>query len=117
MHSLPERDWKKLRSLHPELLAEACERILAEVRELIDDKSEDNHARYLALFKLMRKRDREIADMFNDLKRSNAIYMLTALRHHGLLTDGLLERFSEETRASVEAMCSPKRRKTSRSSP
>ena len=110
MRTVPERDWKKLRSLHPELLAETCERIFVQVRELIDDVDKGSHARYLALFGLMRKSDREIAELFDGLKRSNAIYMLAAMRRHGLLTDELLERFSEETRTSVETLLSAKQR-------
>jgi len=30
--------------------------------------------------------------------------MLLALRHYGLLTDDLLEQFSEETRQKIEAL-------------
>jgi len=104
MRTIPERDWKKLRSLHPTLLEEACERIFAQVRELIDNEEQSSHVRYRDLFKLMRARDREIAKMFDDLKRSNAILMLLALRHYGLLTDDLLEQFSEETRQKIEAL-------------
>ncbi len=111
MSTFPERDWKKLRSLHPDLLDEACRRILAEVHERIDSTTADNHARYLALFDLLRKRDREIAEMFNDPKRGNAVRRLAAMRIHGLLSDELLERFSEETRTSVETLVSVKKRR------
>jgi hypothetical protein len=117
MRTIPERDWKKLRLLHPELLEEACERIFAEVRELIDNEEEGSHSRYRALFRLMRERDREIADMFNDLKRSNAIYLLAAMRHHGLLTDALIEQFSEETKTSVKTLLSVNERWADSTSP
>ena len=41
--------------------------------------------------------DKEIAVMFNDLKRSNAIFKLTAWKRNGLLSNKELQDFSETT--------------------
>jgi hypothetical protein len=58
--------------------------------------------KYLAAYKLMHKRDKEIADAFNDFRRSTAIFQIAIIRKLGVITDEELERFSESTRASLQ---------------
>ena len=38
MKSIPERDWKKLRAMKDDVLAEACDRILSKIDRLIKKK-------------------------------------------------------------------------------
>jgi hypothetical protein len=78
-------------------------RALAEVNELIA-KDGSNHERYLATFRMLRERDKELADAFNDMRRSTAILLLARIEHHKLLTDEEFARFSPETRASVQTL-------------
>jgi hypothetical protein len=47
--------------------------------------------------------------MFDDLRRSNAILKLASWRSKGLLSDEELNRFSEETRLSIERIASYER--------
>jgi len=54
------------------------------------------------MFKLMRRRDEDVAIAFNDMRRSMAILKLTAIRRMGLLTDAEFQRFSLKTRETVE---------------
>ncbi len=102
MNRISERDWKRLRKMKPEVLEEVCTQVFIVVRELIDGKSGSNHKKYLELFRLMRKHDCEISEMFDDLKRSNAMQKVAAWRKYGFLTDEALSEFSEETRSTVE---------------
>lgn len=102
MRSIPERDWKTFRSLKDELLSEACERILQKADVLLADRKGHEHERYLALWELLREEDDDIALMFDDPRRSNAIMKLLALRSRGLLTDERFSRFSEATRERID---------------
>ena len=92
-----ERDWKKLRSTKDEKLNIACAKIFKKVEKLLKNDRKTRHERYLALWKIMRREDREIGRMFDDLKRSNATSKLIAWRQNGLLSDEELAQFSEQT--------------------
>jgi hypothetical protein len=99
----PESDWKLLRKLHPIALDRFCERVLSELTEVIaDEKKKSNHQRFLAAFKLINERNDEIADAFDDMRRSTAIQRLTAIQLLNLLSAEELAGFSDETRQTVE---------------
>ncbi|MBD3291156.1 hypothetical protein GF337_20280, partial [candidate division KSB1 bacterium] len=72
MRTIPEKDWKTLRAMQDDLLQTACGRILDKIATMIQESPDDNHKTYLNLWKTMRLEDGKIADMFNDVKRSNA---------------------------------------------
>jgi hypothetical protein len=99
---ISESDWKLFRQLQPIALERFCERVLSEVSRLTSDTRKSSHERYLALFKLIKRRDRELADAFDDLRRSTALLQLARIQSHGLLTDEELARFSPETRDVVQ---------------
>lgn len=102
MHDFPEADWRVLRELSPVALDRFCGRVLGELKSLVDDGARGtNHQRYLALFKLLHERDDELANAFNDMRRSRAIHRLVGIRQLGLLTDAEFARLSESTRQSV----------------
>jgi hypothetical protein len=101
-----ESDWKILRGLKQVALERFCERTLGEIAAVAIATSRGAHERYLEVFKLIDRRDEEIAVAFNDLRRSNAILKLAAMRSRGLVTDEEFGRFSEETRDVVEWMLS-----------
>ena len=94
----PEADWKVLRSVKDAALNRLCERILDEGRRVMDDRSLSAHQRYLKLFKLIQRRDDDIAKSFNDMRRSRAVYRIAWIRYLKLLTDEEWERFSPRTR-------------------
>src|SRR5436309_3200579 len=100
--TISEADWKILRQLHPLALERFSQRTLDEVARLTAATSETAHARYLAVYKLLQRRDRELADAFNDLRRSTAFSRLAHILAHGLFTDEEIARFSPEARAVVE---------------
>lgn len=98
-----ESDWKLFRQLQPLALDRFCERVLAEVARLTADTKMRNHDRYLAVFKLLQRRDEELAETFNDPRRSTALVQLARIQFEELLTEEEFSRFSPETRASVQA--------------
>ena len=104
MNSVPERDWKKLRAMQDKLLNVACKRILNKVSAIIETNKDNHHASYLELWKLLKKEDDEIAIMFDDVRRSNAIYKLTAWYRNNLLADDDLALFSEETQDIIHRL-------------
>jgi hypothetical protein len=58
--------------LEPVALDRFCERVLSEISQISSDSNKTRHQRYVAIFKLLERRDRELADAFNDLRRSTA---------------------------------------------
>jgi hypothetical protein len=104
MRHILEGDWKKVRAMKDELLGVCCDRILNKAGAIIADRSNGSHAAYIALWRLIEKEDDTVVRMFDDLKRSTAIFKLVAWKRHGLISDAELEKFSPETQESVRAM-------------
>jgi hypothetical protein len=98
---IKESDWKLLRQLEPLALDRFCQRVLAEVKQVTSRSTESHHQRFLDVFRLIINRNKELAAAFDDLRRSNAILKLAAIKSHDLLTDEEFSRFSMETREAV----------------
>ena len=101
MHQIPERDWKHLRTLKESVLAEACERIFEDIEDILQTRQGNEHESYLKLWKLLRHGDEDIATMFDDLRRSNALMKLASWTANNLLSDDDLQGFTEETRQRI----------------
>jgi hypothetical protein len=95
---ISEPDWRLLRELKPVALDRFCRRVLEEIAQISSDAGRSSHERYLAVYQLVERRDRELAETFNDLCRASALVRLAAMRLRGLLTEEELARFSPETR-------------------
>lgn len=105
--SFPERDWRHLSHLKPLALDRLCQRILDEVQDLIAGAPEEgSHRTYLALWRHLRKRDRLVADGFDDWSRSNGLLHLAVWRRHHLITDEEFAAFTPETRKEVDSLLS-----------
>jgi hypothetical protein len=104
MRAIPETDWKQLRALKTRALNDACARILDAVAQLVQNRDGREHEAYLALWELIRTQDAWIASMFDDFKRSTAVYKLAAWQRHGLVSERDLAWFTEETQATVKAL-------------
>jgi hypothetical protein len=98
---IPESDWKHLSHIRPKALERLCEMILAEVRDISADSSRTCHERYLALYKHIGERDKDIALAFNNPRRSWAIVHISAMRRFGIVTDEEFAGFTEVTQRSV----------------
>jgi hypothetical protein len=104
MREIKEADWKILRQLHPIVLDRFCQAVLADSLRLHHAPNQTAHERYLALHRHFRERDQELARLFDDMRRSTAILMITALRNSGWMTEEEFARFSEEARQMVDLL-------------
>jgi hypothetical protein len=77
---IPEADWKTFRELRTVALERFCERVLAELVKLATDSPGSNHERYLAVYQLIKKRDKELAGAFDDFRRSTAVRQIAISR-------------------------------------
>jgi hypothetical protein len=102
LRQIKESDWKLLRQLAPVALERFCQDVLEKLERIAANDSKTYHQRYLAIYDLVRRRDRELAKAFNDLRRSTAFFQLANIYSQHLLGDEEFSRFSSETRSIVE---------------
>lgn len=95
---MSEPDWRTFKEVRAAALDRFCRRVLDESRAVCDDGSASAHERYRELYDLIHKRDKELADAFDDVRRSTAIMQLMLMRRHNLLTPEELARFGNDTR-------------------
>ncbi len=100
--SIPESDWKKFRRLREVALERFCDRTLQEIAKLAADASSGLHQRYLKIYTLMQRRDREMGRAFDDPRRSWALQQLSVMYALGLLEVGELDAFTDKTREVVK---------------
>jgi hypothetical protein len=72
MRTIPESDWKKLRSLKTRALNHACAQILDAVVQVLERRNDREHEAYLEFGELIEKQDNLIASEFADFQRSRA---------------------------------------------
>jgi len=102
----PESDWRRFKEVHTRLLDRYCSRILEEVAGATRDAGGSAHDRYLKVYKLIEEHDKQMANAFDDFRRSTAVMQLGIMRRMKLLTDEELSLFSEQTRTRVEGIAS-----------
>lgn len=100
--AISESDWKVFRRLREVALERFCQRVLDEIGRVAADENKTSHERYLAVCKLIERRDGELADAFDDPRRSAALQQLACIQSHELLTEEEMSRFSPETREAVQ---------------
>jgi len=98
---MSESDWRLFRQLRELALERFCERVLAEIGKVTFDSGPSHHERYLAVFKLIRERDQDLAAAFDNPRRSTALQQLALIRSFALVTDEEFGRFRPETRETV----------------
>jgi hypothetical protein len=79
-----------------------CGRVLDEIARINSESTKSKHERYAAIYRLVRERDKEIATIFDHLRRSTAFRQVCSFRSHDLLTEQELAQFSPELVKSVE---------------
>ena len=102
---IPEKDWEKLRSFKDQALNIACERIFHKINKVIESRGAESHKSYSKLWKVMEEEDKEVSLLFDDLKRSTAIYKLAIWKRNGILSDDDFEELTEETQKHIESIC------------
>lgn len=104
MREIKEPDWKVLRRVHPLALERFSEGVLAEIDRVLSSGARSHHSRYLEIFKIIRQRDREMARLFDNLRRSHALTVLAEIRSQGLLTEEEFSSLSPETRSAIQML-------------
>ena len=100
---LKESDWKALRdSIRSRRTVLPA--TLDEIEQVASAADRSCHERYLDVLRLVERRSREMADAFNDMRRSRALERLTSIQSHELLTEEELGRFSPEMREALRLM-------------
>jgi len=97
-----ESDWKKFTKLKKIALERFCESVLDESRVLCDRENLTAHERYLDLYKIIQKRDKQLGRVFDGHSRSRADQQLRDMYNKSLVTDDELSKFSEETQKFVK---------------
>lgn len=98
---IKEPDWKLLSQLRTAALERFCQRILSEIENINANNAISAHQRYLEIYQVIERRDKEVAQTFNDHRRSTAFFELAAIQSLGLLTPEEYLRFCQETRDTV----------------
>jgi hypothetical protein len=107
--TLSEPEWKVFRELRAIALERFCQRVLTQIDRITSEAGKSYHERYLAVYKLIERRDSELADAFNNPRRSDALRQLASIQSHELLTDEEMSRFSPETREIVSFLAGTRR--------
>jgi hypothetical protein len=102
MRDIKESDWKAFKRLRELALERFCERILGEIAGINSDGAKSNHERYLAIYRLVRERNKEIDPIFDHLRRSTAVQQICSFRSHDLMTEEDLRLFSPELVGAVD---------------
>jgi len=77
-------------------------RFFATANTICADTSLSAHARYQRLFRWLQQREREIAAVFDDPRRSTAVLSFRQMRHLGLIMEADLAELSVGFRAQTE---------------
>jgi hypothetical protein len=100
---LKEPDWRLFRQLQRLALERFSQGILDQIAVASTVDSKSYHQRYLDIFNLIQQRNEEMAEAFDNPRRSTAIIQLAVIVSHGWLTQEEFLRFGEETRNAVES--------------
>lgn len=102
MEHIRESDWKLLRRLQPVAIDRFCRRVLSDIQGACSDTAATAHERYAQVFGLIEDQNKTMAEIFDDIRRSNAVLRVTLMRTSGLITDEEFAEFSEELRNAVQ---------------
>jgi len=100
--TVPEKDWKYLRSVQAVLLTSLGKRINSKAIAILQSTELSEIEKYRALFRHIQDSDKIVAECFDDWRRSNIWFKLIALYHHNLLTEDHLRDLTNETKDLLE---------------
>ena len=98
---MKESEWKKFKRLKDICLERYCKSVLEESMTICQHEKKPNHDRYIELYQLMRKRDKELGKAFDGLSRNLAHIQLLTMYRMELVTDEELDEFEPETKDHI----------------
>jgi hypothetical protein len=75
-----------------------------EIERINSDSAKGFHQKYLDIWEVLRRRDKELAQAFDNPRRSTAFIQLASMKGLGLLTEDEFLRFSQETQDAVNLL-------------
>lgn len=111
MSSILESDWKIFRELQRVALERFCQRT-CERAATIGCGSGTAHERYLELYRFVNAADKELADAFDDLRRSTARFQILIIHSMNLWTEEEIQRFSPELQEHLAEISAARRKRT-----
>ena len=106
---IDESDWKQFQKLHSVALERYCQRVLDELGAISSDISKSAHERYLEIHRLNTSRHKELAQTFDDLRRSTAFLHIFAIQSLGLLAEQEFKLFTQETQDRINVLLEDRR--------
>ena len=103
----PESDWRAFRKLREIALERFCERVVTNLNRIAADADLAYHSRYRSIYELIEERDRELADAFDNPRRSTALFQLALMVSLDLVADEELRMFTAGTRSVVQSLVKP----------
>lgn len=104
MRHIKESDWKYLQTIKDQILNRHCEAILEVIELILQNRQGEEHKSYMQIYSLINIKDEEIAIIYNDLRRSNAIKKICHMRQNLAMTDEEFSKFSDETKNIVNSI-------------
>jgi hypothetical protein len=83
---IKESDWKVFRDLHKVAIDRYYVRAISELQPLVLGNAGTSRERYLKLLKLTDERREELGGLFDDFRRSTALFQMAMICRQNLLT-------------------------------
>ena len=101
--NIKESDWKIYKKIKEKAVDKFCQQALEDFQKIISNEADSVHDRYGKLYKTVKKRDKLMADLFDQShSRSGAPLQLLGLRSYNLVDEELLAKLSDELRFSTK---------------
>lgn len=100
--NISEADWKIYKRIRDQAQDRYSQRVLDDVERLCRDGSMPVQDRHAELSRMVRERDKEMARIFDTLRRSSAPLCLMMMRRNELVTEEEMQSFSPELRRAIE---------------
>jgi len=94
--AISEKEWKAFKKIKAKAVDQFCQSVLDETTLLCTQPDKTTHERYLEVWGLIQKRNREMSQIFDGHSRSKAIVQLRMMRQMGLVNDDELQVFDAE---------------------
>jgi hypothetical protein len=102
MTSVLEEDWKVFRKLHPELVNRYCVRNLEDLDALLSQPDIPPLDRFQQITELVAEQMKETHFLFDDVRRSTALYKIYDWYRAGLLEDDDIDQFTQEMQQHLD---------------
>lgn len=100
--NISEADWKTYKRIRDQAQDRYAQRVLDDAERLCRNGSMPVQDRYAELSRMVRVRDKEMAGIFDTLRRSSALLCLMMMRRNELVSEEEMQSFSPELQRATE---------------